>query len=104
MNENEIYTAILSGAVDSGLDRIVAAVSERRKMVGSMNVFKIKVGDRVRLYNLRERQLNNQIGVVKKAPAGRSKRFDIELENEVFLRGKYTKDVPGVPAQCLVSI
>lgn len=67
MTENEIYTAILSGKADDGLDRIVHAIGERRKTLAARLFDSLQEGDRVRVNtkHIKPRYLDGALATVK---------------------------------------
>lgn len=67
MNQNEVYTAILTGKLDDALDRLERAVHERRKLVGNVTFALLEVGDVVTIKldpGQKPRYLNGVVGTV----------------------------------------
>jgi hypothetical protein len=105
MTGPEVITALLRGDFDDVLPDFSDAIQARREMNAQKNLVSLRLGDPVVLSNLRERNLNGQTGVISGLPKnGRSKRFDVTLDKEAMIKHRYTKDVPGVPSQCITKV
>lgn len=75
MTLTEIITAIASGDADENIQAIYEAYRERSRLLraqkSTINRLTIGLGQRVRLVNIRPKDLVGLEGVVVKAPAGR---------------------------------
>ena len=61
----------------------------------------IKVGDKVRISNIRPKTLDGATGEVVSKSGGRSLGFNVKLDEEF---ARYPNDTPGIPASCLTKI
>lgn len=67
MDQNEVYTAILTGKLDNGLDRLEKAVRDRRKMLGNITFALLEVGDIVTIKldpSQKPRYLDGVVGTI----------------------------------------
>lgn len=92
MTQNEIYTAILSGDADDGLDRIVQAVSERRKALASTTFHELHPHDVVQVVmgNARPRYLDGAFAtVIEKRITKITVKFPDEMPHSMDPYKKY---------------
>lgn len=84
MTTNEIYTAILAGQADDGLDRILHALSERRKTLAHRTFDSLADGDRVMVTakHIKPRYLDGAMGtVVEKRISKVTIQFDDDIND-----------------------
>lgn len=113
----QVVTAIVTGAVDGDLDAINQALRDRYKIVraqkSAIAAATVKVGDKVRIVNLRPKYLAGLTGTVVVDPMEqyRSRRsktyFAVELSESSHARVQHKhrqRTVTGIPAQCVEVI
>jgi hypothetical protein len=104
-----VLGAIIDGEYDDVLDRLAAAVNERRKLVNAQaarrNVLTIMPGARVKLHGLSPKYLNGLVGTVVETPEFRRNRrkatLSVNLDTAPY--GRFGK-VVNVPAACLTAL
>lgn len=105
-----VLGAIIDGEYDDALDRLAAAVTERRRLVSAQmarrNVLTIMPGARVQLQGLSPKYLNGLTGTVVETPEFRRNRrkatLSVTLDTPTAM-GRFGK-VIQVPASCLVPL
>lgn len=105
LNAEKIAAAIMRGDADKDLEMIHTAYENRRAVVADKNLNTLRIGQRVKLLGLHPEVLNGNTGKITALPRDRrSKRFSVELDSEILLRGRVTKMANGIPVQCLEMI
>jgi hypothetical protein len=99
----DVIAWTLNQATRDDLERVIGAVKQRRQILGQITAAAVAVDARVKLTGLSPRYLNDRTG---KVTAIRGQRGDVELDEEIYARGRYfgEKTLPGVPLQCLQLI
>lgn len=81
-----ILTAIANGEADDRFEEVYAAIKARKKVVASIRAASTKVGDKVRLANLRPKYLAGMTGTVQRIQGNGNfvVALDSEYINEAF--------------------
>jgi hypothetical protein len=95
MDAIDIMDAIVGGSMDTQLDALAGAITDRRKAVAKRQLFELKPGDRVRVSGgIRPKYMIGAVGTVIRIG---SARIDVQLDEDIgrFRAGRDIGFPPG---------
>jgi hypothetical protein len=95
MDTRTIVEAIYNGEADDGFDAIFAAIKDRERAVASIRAATLKVGDRIRLTNLRPKYLVGATGTILERGNGKG-RFVVQLDDPTTRYGAEVRASAGM--------
>jgi hypothetical protein len=98
MNPSDVITAALSGDIDEGLDGIIAACGERKKVLSRSLYYTLNIGDRVRFVNGRPKYM---IGVHGTVVGKKQSKLVVDLDET---RGRFGSKGILCPPSCLEKL